>query len=164
MTTLIIAEHDNQTLAPATLHAVTAAAKLGDVHVLVAGEGADAVVAQAQAVAGVNKVLVAKAAHFAHQLPEELAPLIVSLAGDYQYFAATATVFGKNVMPRVAALLDVSQISDLTKIVDGQTFERPIYAGNAFETVRSEEAKLVLTIRATAFDAAKAEGGSAEAA
>ena len=164
MTTLIIAEHDNQALSPATLHAVTAAAKLGDVHVLVAGTGSDAVVAQAKAVAGVHKVLVANAEHLGHQLPEELAPLIVSLAGDYQYFAATATVFGKNVMPRVAALLDASQISDLTKIVDGQTFERPIYAGNAFETVRSEEAKLVLTIRATAFDAAATTGGNAEVA
>ena len=158
MSVLIIAEHDNKQLNPATLHAVTAAAKLGKVDLLVAGNGASAVVESAKQVAGVEKVLVADAAHYAEGLAEELAPLVVKLAADYRYVAATATTFGKNLLPRVAALLDVPQISDLTEIVDNTTFVRPIYAGNAFETVQADSEKLVLTFRATAFDAAPVHG------
>ncbi|EGY51341.1 electron transfer flavoprotein subunit alpha/FixB family protein [Neisseria shayeganii] len=161
MTVLIIAEHDNAKLNPATLHAVTAAQKLGEVHVLVAGNGAAAVADQAKQVAGVAKVLLADAAHYAESLPEEVAPLVVKLAGDYSHIGATATAFGKNLLPRVAALLDCSQVSDLTEVVDAQTFVRPIYAGNAFATVNSSESKLVLTFRATAFDAAATAGGNA---
>ena len=163
MSVLIIAEHDNKQLNLATLHAVTAAAKLGKVDLLVAGNGASAVVEFAKQVAGVEKVLVADAAHYAEGLAEELAPLIVKLAADYRYVAATATTFGKNLLPRVSALLDVPQISDLTEIVDNTTFVRPIYAGNAFETVQADSEKLVLTFRVTAFDAAPAQGGHAEA-
>lgn len=162
MSVLIIAEHDNKQLNPATLNAVTAAAKLGKVDLLVAGSGVSAVVESAKQVAGVEKVLVADAAHYAEGLAEELAPLVVKLAADYRYIAATATTFGKNLLPRVAALLDVPQISDLTEIVDNTTFVRPIYAGNAFETVQADSEKLVLTFRATAFDAAPVQGGHAE--
>ena len=162
MSVLIIAEHDNKQLNLATLHAVTAATKLGKVDLLVAGSGVSAVVESAKQVAGVEKVLVADAAHYAEGLAEELAPLVVKLAADYRYIAATATTFGKNLLPRVAALLDVPQISDLTEIVDNTTFVRPIYAGNAFETVQADSEKLVLTFRATAFDAAPVQGGHAE--
>ena len=161
MTVLIIAEHNNNTLNPATLHAVAAAQKLGAVHVLVAGNAAAAVVEQAKQVAGVEKVLLSESAQFENALPEEVAPLVVSLAGAYSHIAATATAFGKNLLPRVAALLDVSQVSDVTEIIDAQTFTHPIYAGNAFETIKTAETKLVLTIRATAFDAAAATGGNA---
>lgn len=161
MSVLIIAEHNNQHLNPATLHAVTAATKLGNVDLLVAGSNAAAVVEEAKQVAGVAKVLVADAPYYAEGLAEELAPLVVKLAADYRYVAATATAFGKNLLPRVAALLDVPQVSDLTEVVDNLTFVRPIYAGNAFETVQSNSEKLVLTFRATAFDAA-GQGGNAE--
>ena len=161
MSVLIIAEHNNQHLNPATLHAVTAAAKLGNVDLLVAGSNAAAVVEEAKQVAGVAKVLVADAPYYAEGLAEELAPLVVKLAADYRYVAATATAFGKNLLPQVAALLDVPQVSDLTEVVDNSTFVRPIYAGNAFETVQSNSEKLVLTFRATAFDAA-GQGGNAE--
>ena len=162
MSVLIIAEHDNQQLNPATLHAVSAAAKLGDVHVLVAGEAAGAVAEAARKISGVSKVLLAEAPHYAAGLAEELALLVVQLAADYSSIGATATAFGKNLLPRVAALLDVQQVSDLTEVVDEKTFVRPIYAGNAFKTLRSKQDKLVLTFRATAFEAAAAEGGNAE--
>ncbi len=162
MSVLIIAEHDNQQLNPATLHAVSAAAKLGDVHVLVAGEAAGAVAEAARKISGVSKVLLAQAPHYAAGLAEELAPLVVQLAANYSCIAATATAFGKNLLPRVAALLDVQQVSDLTEVVDEKTFVRPIYAGNAFKTLRSKQDKLVLTFRATAFEAATVEGGNAE--
>lgn len=162
MTTLVIAEHNNQTLNPATLHAVGAASRLGEVHLLVAGDNAAEVVNQARQVEGVTKVLSADASYYAGGLAEELAPLVVSLAADYRYIAATATAAGKNLMPRIAALLDCSQISDLTEIVNENTFIRPIYAGNAFVTVSSDEPKLVLTFRATAFDAVAAQGGNAD--
>ncbi|WP_225747678.1 electron transfer flavoprotein subunit alpha/FixB family protein [Eikenella sp. Marseille-P7795] len=162
MTVLIIAEHDNKTLAAATRHAVSAGSKLGKVHVLVAGSGAAAVAEQAKQVAGVSKVWLADAAHYADGLAEELAPLVVKLAADYRYIAAAASTFGKNLLPRVAALLDCPQVSDLTEIVDGHTFVRPIYAGNAFATVGSDADKLVLTFRTTAFAEAAAEGGQAE--
>ena len=161
MSVLIIAEHNNQHLNPATLHAVTAATKFGNVDLLVAGSNAAAVVEEGKQVAGVAKVLVADAPYYAEGLAEELAPLVVKLAADYRYVAATATAFGKNLLPRVAALLDVPQVSDLTEVVDNSTFVRPIYAGNAFETVQSSSEKLVLTFRATAFDAA-GQGGNAE--
>lgn len=157
MSVLIIAEHNNQLLNQATLHAIQAATQLGEVDVLVAGFHAEAVAEQARQVAGVHKVLLADAVHYAEGLAEELAPLIVSLAVPYAHIAATATVFGKNVLPRVAALLDCSQISDLTEIVDAHTFIRPVYAGNVDATVHSDEAKLVLTFRATAFHAAVIE-------
>ncbi len=162
MTVLVIAEHNNQTLNPATLHAVTAAQKLGAVHVLVAGNNASSVADAAKNIAGVEKVLLAEAAHYEDALAEEIAPLVVNLAAPYSHIAATATATGKNLMPRVAALLDVSQISDLTEVVDANTFVRPIYAGNAFATVQSNEEKLVLTVRSTAFDAASETGGAAE--
>lgn len=161
MSVLIIVEHNNQHLNPAILHAVTAASKLGNVDLLVAGSNAAAVVEEAKKVAGVAKVLVADAPYYAEGLAEELAPLVVKLAADYRYVAATATAFGKNLLPRVAALLDVPQVSDLTEVVDNSIFVRPIYAGNAFETVQSNSEKLVLTFRATAFDAA-GQGGNAE--
>ena len=161
MSVLIIAEHNNQHLNPATLHAVTAATKFGNVDLLVAGSNAAAVVEEAKQVAGVAKVLVADAPYYAEGLAEELAPLVVKLAADYRYVAATATAFGKNLLPRVAALLDVPQVSDLTEVVDNLTFVRPIYAGNAFETIQSNSEKLVLTFRATAFDVA-GQGGNAE--
>lgn len=161
MSVLIIAEHNNQQLNPATLHAVTAAAKLGEVHILVAGSNAAAVAESAKQINGVAKVLLADAPYYGEALAEEIAPLAVKLAGDYQYIGATATAFGKNLLPRIAALLDVPQISDLTEVIDNKTFVRPIYAGNAFETVQSDAPKLVLTFRATSFDAAES-GGNAE--
>lgn len=161
MTVLIIAEHNNEKLNPATLHAVSAAQKLGEVHVLVAGSQAAAVAEAAKQVSGVAKVLLADAPHYAEGLAEETAPLVVKLAANYSHIGATATAFGKNLLPRVAALLDCSQVSDLTEIIDGNTFVRPIYAGNAFATVSSAEKQLVLTFRATAFEAAAAQGGNA---
>ncbi|WP_066566040.1 electron transfer flavoprotein subunit alpha/FixB family protein [Snodgrassella sp. CFCC 13594] len=161
MSVLIIAEHNNRELNPATLHAIQAARQLGEVAVLVAGHQAEAVVEQTKQVSGVHHVLLAQAVHYETGLAEELAPLVVSLASSYSHIGATATAFGKNLMPRVAALLDCSQISDLTEIIDAHTFVRPIYAGNAYATVQSQEPKLVLTFRATAFDAAATEGGSA---
>lgn len=161
MSVLIIAEHNNQQLNPATLHAVTAAAKLGEVHILVAGSNAAAVAESAKQINGVTKVLLADAPYYGEALAEEITPLVVKLVGDYRYIGATATAFGKNLLPRIAALLDVPQISDLTEVVDNKTFIRPIYAGNAFETVQSDAPKLVLTFRATSFDAAES-GGNAE--
>ncbi|MBF0804957.1 MULTISPECIES: electron transfer flavoprotein subunit alpha/FixB family protein [unclassified Neisseria] len=161
MSVLIIAEHNNQQLNPATLHAVTAAAKLGEVHILVAGHNAADVVESAKKINGVTKVLLADAPHYGNALAEEITPLVVNLAGDYRYISATATAFGKNLLPRIAALLDAPQISDLTEVVDFKTFVRPIYAGNAFETIQSDAPKLVLTFRATSFDAAE-NGGNAE--
>ena len=160
MTVLIIAEHDNQHLAAATRHAVTAGSKLGEVHVLVAGSGTAAVAEQAKQVAGVAKVLLAD--DYAGGLAEELAPLVVKLAAGYCYITAAASTFGKNLLPRVAALLDCPQVSDLTEIVDDKTFVRPIYAGNAFATVSSDAETLVLTFRTTAFAEAAASGGQAE--
>ena len=145
MSVLVIAEHNNQTLNPATLHAVSAAAHLGEVHVLVAGSGAQAVAAQAARLVGVEKVLLADAPHYAEGLAEELAPLAVSLAADYRYLTAAADAFGKNLMPRIAALLDCPQISDLVEIVDADTFVRPIYAGNGeenFVEVKGPKGKL----------------------
>ena len=162
MAVLVIAEHDNAALKPATLNAVTAAGKLGgEVVVLVAGQGAGAVADAATKIAGVAKVLVADGAEYAHALAENLAPLIVTLASGYGHVVATATTFGKNLLPRVAALLDVQQISEVMAIETPDTFVRPIYAGNALATVKSADKIKVMTVRATAFEAAPASGGSA---
>jgi electron transfer flavoprotein alpha subunit len=161
MTTLLLAEHDNKSLKDSTSKALTAAKALGgDVHILVAGKDAKAVADAAAKLDGVKKVLLAEAPAYEHALAEPLAALIVSLAGSYDAFAAPATNNGKNVMPRVAALLDVMQISDVSKIVAPDTFERPVYAGNAIQTVKSKDAKKVLTIRTSMFQAS-GEGGSA---
>jgi len=161
MSALVIAEHDNQTLKPATLNAVTAAAQLGDVAVLVAGSGCGAVAEAAAKVAGVAKVLVADAPAYAHPLAESLAPLVVGLAAGYSHLLAPATTNGKNLMPRVAALLDVAMLSDISAVENETTFVRPIYAGNAMATVESSDAVKVITVRGTGFDAAADEGGSA---
>ena len=161
MAVLVIAEHDHATLKGATLNTVTAAAACGgDVHVLVAGHQAAAAAQQAAQVTGVNKVLHADDASLAHQLAENVAALVVSIARNYSHVLFPATANGKNVAPRVAALLDVAQISDITKVLAADTFERPIYAGNALATVQSTDAIKVITVRTTGFDAA-ASGGSA---
>lgn len=162
MSTLILAEHDNDTLKAATLSAVTAATQLGgDVAVLVAGANCDAAAQQAAAVAGVNKVLVADNAAYANQLAENVSLLVAELAADYDNIIAAATTSAKNIMPRVAALLDVAQISEIMSVESADTFKRPIYAGNVIATVQSADAKKVITVRGTSFDAAPAEGGSA---
>lgn len=163
MSILVYAEHDNKELKKATLSAVTAASKIGgDITVLVAGNGCQDVAQQASQVAGVSRVLCAPNPAFENQLAENVAALVVSLAGDYSHIIAPATTTGKNFMPRVAALLDVNMVSDITAVIDAETFERPIYAGNAIATVKDTEAKKVITVRATAFDAAAAQGGSAQ--
>lgn len=159
MTALVLLDHEEGRIRQAALSAVTAATKLGDVHVLVAG--ADAVAQEAAKIAGVSKVLHAADARYAHELAEPLAALIVSLAGGYDHIVAAAGAVGKNVLPRAAALLDVQPIPDVISIVDADTFVRPIYAGNALATVKSSDSKKVLTVRSSAFDAATAEGGSA---
>ena len=161
MSVLVLAEHDNRQLKPATLNAVTAGAAVGDVTVLVAGEGCAAVADEAARVAGVAKVLLVEDAAYAHHQAEALAPLIVGLAADHSHVFAPATTTGKNVLPRVAALLDVAMLSDISGIVDADTFVRPIYAGNAMATVKSADATKVATVRATAFEAAAPEGGQA---
>jgi len=161
MSVLVIAEHDNSELNDSVLNAVTAAAQLGDVTVLVAGSGSQSVADAAAQVVGVAKVLHADAAHYENGIAEELTPLLVSAAADFDHIVAAATTFGKNVMPRVAALLDVAQISDVTEIESADTFVHPIYAGNALEKVQSSDAKKVLTVRTTAFEAADTLGGSA---
>ncbi len=162
MASLVIADHDNAELKSATLNTITAAGKLGsDVDVLVAGKGCDAVAAEAAKVAGVRKVLVADDATYEHPLAEVLAPLVVKLAEGYDAILASATTTGKNFMPRVAAALDVAQISDIISVESPDTFKRPIYAGNAIATVKSSDARKVITVRGTTFPAADAEGGSA---
>jgi electron transfer flavoprotein alpha subunit len=158
--TLVWVEHDGTAVKDATLSAVTAASKLGEVHLLVAGQGLDAVAAAAAKIAGVGKVHVADDAAFAHALAENVAPLVVSLMADHDAFVAPSTTNGKNIAPRVAALLDVMQISDILSVESEDTFTRPIYAGNAIATVQSSDAKKVITVRGTAFDKAAAEGGS----
>ena len=162
MTSLVVAEHENSELKGATFNTVAAAKALGgEVHVLVAGDDCDAVAAAAAKIDGVDKVRVAQAPEFSHALAENLAPLIVGLAGDYSHLLAPADTFGKNLMPRVAALLDVQQISDIISIESEDTFERPIYAGNAIATVQSSDPVKVITVRTTAYDGAAPEGGSA---
>ena len=161
MKTLVWVEHDNASLKDATLAAVTAAGKLGEVHLLVAGKGCGGVAEQAAKIAGVAKVHVADDAAYEHALAENVAPLIVELMGHHDAFVAPATSHGKNIAPRVAALLDVMQISDILSVESEDTFTRPTYAGNAIATVKSSDAKKVITVRGTAFDKASAEGGSA---
>jgi electron transfer flavoprotein alpha subunit len=161
MPTLLIAEHDNNSLRDATAKALTAAKELGgEVHVLVAGHNCRGVAEAAAALDGVAKVLVAEAPAYEHMLAEPMAALIVSLAGPYEALVAPATTAGKNIMPRAAALLDVMQVSDVTKVVAPDTFERPIYAGNALQTVKSKDPKKVVTVRTAAFKAA-GTGGAA---
>jgi electron transfer flavoprotein alpha subunit len=161
MAVLLVAEHDNTTLAPATAKALAAAEKFGgDVDILVAGEGAGGVAEAAAKLNGVRKVLIADAPHLSQRVAEEMANLIVPLMADYDVLLAPATTMGKNFAPRVAALLDVAQISDLIEIKAPDTFVRPIYAGNALETVKTNDSKIVATVRTTAFPAA-GEGGSA---
>ena len=162
MVALVIAEHDNASLKGSTLHTVTAAAQCGgDVHVLVAGSNAGAAAAAAAQIAGVSKVIVADAAHFADGLAENVAEQVLALAGSYSHILAPATAYGKNILPRVAAKLDVAQISEITKVDSPDTFERPIYAGNAIAYVQSSDKIKVITVRSTGFDAAAATGGSA---
>jgi len=162
MTSLVIAEHDNKELKGATLNAVAAAGKMGgDVHVLVIGSGASAVADAAKQIAGVAKVLVADAAHLADGLAENAAAQVLAVAKDYSHIVFPATASGKNIAPRVAALLDVAQISDITSVESPDTFQRPIYAGNAIATVQSTDAVKVLTVRTTGFDAVAGTGGSA---
>ena len=159
---LVFCDHDNGQFGAATLNAVSAAQQIGgDIHVLVAGDTSGTIANKAAAIAGVAKVLVADGVEYAHGLAENLAPLICDLASQYSHILAPATTTGKNIMPRVAALVDVMQISDIIKIDDANTFQRPIYAGNALSTVRSDEATKIITVRSTAFESAPAEGGSA---
>jgi len=163
MSVLVIAEHDHQTIKPVTLNVVAAAQKIGagDIHLLVAGtDCANAALAGGN-IEGVTKVLKCDAPELSHRLAENMAPIIVDLAANYSHVLAPATTFGKNVMPRAAALLDTQQISDITAIHDADTFDRPIYAGNAVATVKSSDAVKLITVRGTAFDAVAAEGGSA---
>ncbi|MCK9533226.1 MAG: FAD-binding protein [Pseudomonas sp.] len=162
MAILVIAEHTNVALGAATLNTVSAAKAIGgDIHVLVAGAGCAAVAEAAAKIDGVSKVLLADNAAFAYQLPENVAPLIAEVGKDYTHILASATSIGKNVLPRVAALLDVDQISEIIAVESADTFKRPIYAGNAIATVQSNAAIKVITVRGTGFDAAAAEGGSA---
>src|SRR6476620_9810908 len=161
MTALVIAEHDNATIRPATLNTVTAAAQCGgEVHVLVAGHNAAEAAKAAAQIAGVAKVIHVEGEHFAHGLAENMAAQVVAIAGNYSHILFPATASGKNIAPRVAATLDVGQISDITKVDAADTFERPIYAGNAIATVQSLDAVKVMTVRTTAFDPV-ATGGSA---
>lgn len=160
MKTLVWVEHDGQTVKDATLSAVTAASKLGEVHLLIAGQGVSGVADAAAKIAGVGKVHVADDAAYAHALAENVAPLVVSLMDSHDAFVAPATTTGKNIAPRVAALLDVMQLSDILSVEGPDTFTRPIYAGNAIATVKTADKKLVVTVRGTAFEKAAAEGGS----
>ncbi len=160
MKTLVWVEHDGSAVKSATLSAVTAAAKLGEVHLLVAGQNVGGVADAAAKIAGVGKVHVADDAAYAHALAENVAPLVVQLMGHHDAFVVPATTTGKAVAPRVAALLDVMQISDILSVEGEDTFTRPIYAGNAIATVRTSDAKKVITVRGTAFEKAAAEGGS----
>ena len=162
MSILVIAEHDNSTLKPATLNVLAAAKAIGgDINVLVAGENCGGVAEAAAKAEGVSKVLVADNAAYGHFLAENLAGLVVELAGDYSHVLAAAGTTGKDFLPRVAALLDVAQISDIIRVEDADTFVRPIYAGNAIATVKSSDSKKVITVRPTGFDPVGAEGGSA---
>ena len=162
MSVLVLADHDNGQLAGATLNTVTAASQIGgDIHILVAGDSSGDVAKAAAAVVGVAKVLVASDESLGHGIAENVAPLIQKIASGYSHLLAPATTTGKNIMPRVAALLDVMQISDIVQVVDANTFQRPIYAGNALATVTTDEAIKIVTVRSTAFEAAAADAGSA---
>ena len=162
MAVLILAQHDNQSLDPATLHAVTAASQLpGPCHMLVAGQDCAAAADAAAKVQGIEKVLRVEHAAYANPVAEDLAPLLVAMADGYDHLVAGSTTFSRNVMPRVAALLDTAQLSDIVEVVSPSTFKRYIYAGNALTTVESKDTKRVITVRTTTFDAAAGEGGSA---
>lgn len=161
MSVLIIAEYQQSCLDEATLHAVSAAQQLGEIDILIAGHNVAGIAAQAQQIKGVRKVLLADAPDYAQILAEAVAPLVVQLADSYDHIIAAATCFGKNLLPRVAALLDCAPVSDVVAIIDSQTFVHPIYAGNALQTVRSEQSKQLLTIRTTAFALAESAGGQA---
>ncbi|PXY99886.1 electron transfer flavoprotein subunit alpha [Snodgrassella alvi] len=161
MSVLIIAEYQQSCLDEATLHAVSAAQQLGEIDILIAGHNVASIAAQAQQIKGVRKVLLADAPDYAQVLAEAVAPLVVQLADSYDHIIAAATCFGKNLLPRVAALLDCAPVSDVVAIIDSQTFVHPIYAGNALQTVRSEQSKQLLTIRTTAFALAESAGGQA---
>ncbi|MEO7635302.1 MAG: electron transfer flavoprotein subunit alpha/FixB family protein [Sphingomicrobium sp.] len=160
MKTLVLIDHEGGAIKDATLATVTAAAQLGEVHALVAGKGVDGVAQAAAKIAGVGKIHVADAAHLEHQLAEDVAPIVAALMADHDAFLASATTTGKNIAPRVAALLDAMQISDILSVEGEDTFTRPIYAGNAIATVKSKDAKKVITVRGTAFEKAAADGGS----
>ena len=163
MSVLVVAQHDNARLHDATLNAITAAGEIsaGDIDVLVAGDGCATVAEMAASIPGVKRVRLVNAAHYRHLLPEPLALLVASLAVDYSHVLAASTTVGRSFMPRVAALLDVAQVSDITSVVSADTFRRPIYAGNAIATVQATDPVKVLTVRTTTFDRAPAEGGSA---
>jgi electron transfer flavoprotein alpha subunit len=161
MSVLVLVEHDGAAIKDTTLAAVTAAGKLGEVHALVAGSNVAAVAEEAAKIAGVAKVLVADGPHLNHDLAENVAPVAVKLMDSYDAFVAPASTFGKNIAPRVAALLDVMQISDILSVESADTFTRPIYAGNAIATVQSKDSKRVITVRGTAFEKAEREGGGA---
>lgn len=162
MAILVIAEHDNKALKPSTLNTVSAAKKLGsDMHVLVAGQGCSAVADTAKTIEGVGKVLVSDHTSYKEFLAENIAPLIVEIAKNYSHILAPATTFGKDFMPRVAALLDVAQLSDIVEVVSEDTFKRPIYAGNAIATVQSKDSIKIITVRSTAFEKAKTGTGNA---
>jgi electron transfer flavoprotein alpha subunit len=161
MSVLVLVEHDKTNVRDSTLATITAASKLGEVHALVAGSDVDGVAGQAARIAGVAKVLTADAAHLDNELAEEVATLIVRLMDGYEAFVVPASTFGKNIAPRVAALLDVMQLSDILSVEEDGVFTRPVYAGNAIATVRSNDPKKVITVRTTAFDKAEREGGSA---
>jgi electron transfer flavoprotein alpha subunit len=162
MTTLVIADHDNEAIRPSTLNTIAAARMLGaDVHVLVAGHQAQGAAAAAARIAGVVKVLLADATHLEAGLAENVEQTVLSVASAYSHILAPATATGKNIAPRIAAKLDVAQISEITGVISGDTFERPIYAGNAIATVQSTDAVKVITVRTTAFDAVESDGGDA---
>ena len=163
MTALVVAEHNNQELKPVTLNTVTAALELDqDIHILIAGNGCSAVAEEAAKISGVAKVLLVESDAYENFLAENIATLVSNISGDYDFILAPTTTNGKNVMPRVAALQDVSQISDISAIESSDTFQRPIYAGNCIATVKSNDAKKIITVRTTGFDAADATSGSAE--
>ncbi|HEU4809028.1 MAG TPA: electron transfer flavoprotein subunit alpha/FixB family protein [Sphingomicrobium sp.] len=161
MSVLVLVEHDGKTIKDSTLPTITAASKLGEVHALVAGSNVGRIGDEAAKIAGVAKVLVADAAHLDHDLAEEIAPVAAKLMAGHDAFVAPASTFGKNIAPRVAALLDVMQVTDILSVEGPDTFTRPIYAGNAIATVKSNDAKKVITVRTTAFEKAPRDGGSA---
>ena len=162
MSILVVAEHESSEIKAATLNTIAAGVAIGgEIHVLVAGEGCGGAAEAAAKIDGVAKVLVADSAEYAHGIAENLTPLVLSLADNYEHLLANSTSFGKNLMPRVAAMLDVQQISDISGVTSADTFDRPTYAGNAIATVQSSDAKKVITVRGTAFDPVAAEGGSA---
>ncbi len=161
MSVLVIAEHNHKSIKPVTLNVIAAARKIdADVHVLVAGTDCSSAADEAAKIHGITKVLKCDAPELSHRLAENMAPVVVGLADGYSHIIAPASTFGKNICPRIAALLDTQQISDIIAVVNGDTFERPIYAGNAIATVKSSDAKKVITVRGTAFDPVKADGGS----